>query len=196
MNQVMNSILSRRSIRKYQEKQLEKEHLETILQAGIYAPNAGGRQSAIFVVCQDRKLNEELGALNIQKLKEILNNRPVEKRLPLPGAEDGIQPKSAFRGAPTVVTLFAPKGWYNFTLDCAVAAENMMLAAQSLGVGSCMIARAAETFDTPRGKEIQRKWEISEEYEAKLYVLLGYPEGDVSPAKPRRDGRILFVSGE
>lgn len=61
----------------------------------------------------------------------------------------------------------------------------------SLGIGSCMIARAAEVFATERGKEIQAEWGISEEYEAKLHLLLGYPEGEIPEAASRRDGRII-----
>lgn len=194
MNEVLKTIIHRRSIRKFKEEQISEEQLEQILKAGMYAPNAGSRQSPVFAVCQNAELNEELGVINVGIMKEIAAKRPPmkpgEKATPK-GGESEI--KSFFYGAPTVVTIFAPKNWYNFILDAAVCAENMMLAADSLGIGSCMIARAAEVFATERGKEIQAEWGISEEYEAKLHLLLGYPEGEIPEAASRRDGRIIRI---
>lgn len=196
MNEVMNTILHRRSVRKYQPKQITDEELDRILTAGEYAPCAGGRQSPVFVVCQDAVLNRELGEINLGVLRAISDKRPGMK----PGENNapkklGFEPGkvSAFHNAPTVITVFAPKDWYNFTLDCAVAAENMMLAADVLGIGSCLIARAEETFATERGKEVQSAWGLDETYEAKLHVLLGYSAEEPRTAKPRRDGRRILV---
>lgn len=194
MNEVLKTIKHRRSVRKYQEKQIPEELLEKILEAGMYAPNSGSRQAPIFAVCQNAELNEELGAINVEKMKEIAAKRPPmkpgEKAAPKGGE---VEIKSFFYGAPTVVTIFAPKNWYNFILDAAVCAENMMLAADSLGIGSCMIGRATEVFETERGKEIQAVWGIGEEYEAKLHLLLGYPVDEIPEPAPRRDGRIIRV---
>lgn len=196
MNEVINTILHRRSVRKYQPKQITDEELDMILTAGEYAPCAGGRQSPVFVVCQDAALNRELGEINLGVLRAISDKRPGMK----PGENNapkklGLEPGrvSAFHDAPTVITVFAPKDWYNFTLDCAVAAENMMLAADALGIGSCLIARAEETFATERGKEVQAAWGLDETYEAKLHVLLGYSAEEPRAAKPRRDGRRILV---
>lgn len=198
MNDVMKTILHRRSIRSYRSEQIPKDILDEILKAALYAPSAGGRQSPMLAVCQNREINEELGRINMQRLSAIAESRPAEtpggKKPALPGMENGKMPQSAFRGAPTVITFFAPKDWYNFTLDCAVSAENMMLAADSFGIGSCMIARAAETFGTERGKDIQKEWNIPFEYEAKLHVMLGYPEGKIPEAKPRKEGHVIFIN--
>lgn len=60
MNEVMNTILHRRSIRRFDSRQIEESALQEILQAGLYAPSAGGRQDVIFAVCQDREINERL----------------------------------------------------------------------------------------------------------------------------------------
>jgi nitroreductase len=196
MNEVMQTILHRRSIRKFRPEQIAPEQLDEILLAGEYAPCAGSRQSPVFAVCQNEQLNEELGQINMEKLREIMDIRPPMapgEKSAAPKLPFGQEIRSAFQGAPTVVTIFAPKDWYNFTLDCAVAAENMALAAEALGVGSCIIARAAETFATPRGKELQAQWGIGEEYEAKLHLLLGYPEGDHPQAKPRRENRRILI---
>lgn len=63
MNEVMNTILHRRSIRRFDSRQIEESALQEILQAGLYAPSAGGRQDVIFAVCQDREINERLGRI-------------------------------------------------------------------------------------------------------------------------------------
>lgn len=196
MNPVIETIIHRRSIRKFTERQLSQEHLDLILRAGEYAPCAGGRQSPIFAVCQDKELNHELGLINMEKLREIMDIRPPMapgEKGTAPKMDLGTEPRSAFNNAPTVITIFAPKDWYNFTIDSAVAAENMMIAADSLGVASCMIARALETFATQRGREIQAQWGISAEYEAKIHVLLGYAAAPNPEPKPRKEGRILII---
>jgi len=194
MNDFINMMVKRRTIRKFKNEQISENELATIINTGLHAPNAGGRQSAIIVVCQDKELNDELGKIN----KEIgLSGH----KTPILGTISSEQPsilddeniKSAFYGAPTVLTLFAPKDIYNLTGDCFVAAQNMIIAALSLGIGSCMIARSSETFDTERGKEIQKKWGVGEEYEARIHVVLGYIDGNEPSYKPRKENRIIHA---
>lgn len=194
MNEIIQNMIHRRSIRKYKEEQITEEQLALILEAGQYAPSAGGRQSPVFVVCQDRETVDTVGKLNMECLRAIAGVRPGNadgKQSNLP--QETLEAASAFYNAPTLVTLFVPKGWPNFTLDCAVAAENMLLAAASLGVGSCMIARAAETFATDAGRKIQLDWGLGDEMEAKVHVLLGYPADEIPTPKPRREGRVIRV---
>ena len=77
--------------------------------------------------------------------------------------------------------------------DCAVAAENMMLAADSLGVGSCYIGQGWTALSDPYGQEILRQWNIRPDYYAVMQLLLGYPrpeDGHPAP-KRRKEGRIL-----
>src|SRR5699024_5543841 len=109
-----------------------------------------------------------------------------------PSIADDPKITDAFYGAPTVVTLFAPKNFLFSAEDCAAAAENMMLAADALGVGSCYIGQGWTAFD-PYGQEVLRGWGISGNCYAVAQLLLGYPrEGDPHPAaKPRREGRVL-----
>src|SRR5699024_546097 len=98
-----------------------------------------------------------------------------------------------FYDAPTVITMFAPKNFLFAAEDCAGAAENMMLAADSLGIGSCYIGQGWTAFAAPHGPDILTKWAVRGDYHAGMQLLLGYPrEGDRHPAsKPRREGRVL-----
>ena len=63
MNETMQTILHRRAIRRFDERQIDEELLQQILQAGLYAPSAGGKQGVIFAVCQDKEVNERLGKI-------------------------------------------------------------------------------------------------------------------------------------
>lgn len=96
---------------------------------------------------------------------------------------------------PTVVTCVAPKGFLFAAEDCAMAAENLMLAADALGVGSCYIGQGWAAFADPYGQEILAQWAIPGDHYAVCQVLLGYPRpGDPHPTpKPRKSGRVLRV---
>jgi len=190
MNEFIEMIKNRRTIRKYKSLQISNDELNAILDAGLHAPNAGGRQSAIIVVIQNEKLIEELGIINRNTFK-ITSNITVSNEQP--SIIDDPNIKNAFYEAPVVLVFFALKNNYNLTGDCFIAAENIIFAAHSLGIGSCMIARAAETFETDRGKEIQKEWGLSNEYEARVFVTLGYIEGKLPLYKPRKENRIIFI---
>lgn len=192
MNETINMMKHRRTIRKYKPEQISDEELNAILDAGLHAPNAGGSQSAMIIACQNTALNDELGKINRNAETNIgPNAAPVSADQP--SIRDNPSIKSGFYNAPTVLTLFAKKGIYNLTGDCFVAAENMVIAAQSLGIGSCIVGRAGDTFAAERGKEIQTSWGISDEYEARLHVTLGYPEGNEPKYKERKEGRSKVI---
>lgn len=192
-NEVMKTILYRRSIRRFEEKQIAENELEQILQAGMYAPSAGGRQSAIFAVCQDKAVNERLGKIKRANSHPRMATAASYVSKEQPSIADDPKMINAFYDAPTVITMFAPRNFLFSVDDCAVAAENMMLMATSLGVGSCYIGQGWTAFADPFGQEILRKWDIPDGYYAVMQLLLGYPrKEDKHPAaKPRKEKRIL-----
>jgi nitroreductase len=194
MNDIINNMIERRSIRKYKTEQITEAELEAILQAGVYAPSAGSRQSAIIVVCQNTEINTALGKINKAAFKGRMSTETAYISKEQPSIADNAAIQSGFYHAPTVLTLFAPKNFLYSIADCYVAAQNIMLAAYSLGVGSCMVARAEDTFSSELGQRLQKEWGIDETYEAKIHVTLGYPADTKPPtAKPRKDGRIIRV---
>jgi nitroreductase len=194
MNDIINNMIERRSIRKYKTGQITEAELEAILQAGIYAPSAGSRQSAIIVVCQNAEINAVLGKINKAAFKGRMSTETAYISKEQPSIADNAAIQSGFYNAPTVLTLFAPKNFLYSVADCYVAAQNIMLAAHSLGVGSCMVARAEDTFSSELGQRLQKEWGIDETYEAKIHVTSGYPADSKQPqAKPRKDGRIIRV---
>lgn len=193
VNELMTTILHRRAIRRFADRQIEEEALEQILQAGLYAPSAGGRQGPIMAVCQDKQVNERLGRIKRANARPRMATATSYVSREQPSIADDPNIKNAFYDAPTVITLFGPRNFLFAAEDCAVAAENMMLAAESLGVGSCYIGQGWTAFADPYGQEILKQWGIRTDYYAVMQLLLGYPrEGDAHPTpKPRKQGRVL-----
>lgn len=193
VNELMTTILHRRAIRRFADRQIEEEALEQILQAGLYAPSAGGRQGPIMAVCQDKQVNERLGRIKRVNARPRMATATSYVSREQPSIADDPNIKNAFYDAPTVITLFGPRNFLFAAEDCAVAAENMMLAAESLGVGSCYIGQGWTAFADPYGQEILKQWGIRTDYYAVMQLLLGYPrEGDAHPTpKPRKQGRVL-----
>lgn len=192
-NETIQTILNRRSIRRFDTRQVEEEKLQQILKAGLYAPSAGGRQGVLFVVCQDREVNERLGRIKRANSHPRMATEHCYVSREQPSIADDPEIKNAFYGAPSVITLFAPKGFLFAVDDCAVAAENMMLAAASLEIGSCYIGQGWTAFADPYGQEILKTWGIRTDYYAVMQQLLGYQkEGDRHPSpKPCKAGRVL-----
>ena len=197
MNEIMKTIMHRRAIRRFDERQIEEDVLQEILQAGLYAPSAGGRQGVIFAVCQDREVNERLGKIKRANSHPRMASGSNYVSKEQPSIADDPNLTNAFYDAPTVITMFAPKDFLFSVDDCAVAAENMMLAADSMGVGSCYVGQGWTAFADPYGQEILKKWEIPVDRYAVMQLLLRYPrEGDVHPvSKTRREGRIIRIGG-
>lgn len=197
MNETIKTIMARRAIRRFDEaRQLEEDVLSQILDAGLCAPSAGGRQGVIFVVCQDKEVNAQLGRIKRAASRPSMATATSCVSREQPSIADDATIDDAFYGAPVVITMFAPKGFLFSAEDCAVAAENMMLAATSLGVGSCYVGQGRAAFADPCGKEILRKWGVRTDYYAVMQLLLGYPRaGDPPPQrKPRREGRVIRMA--
>ncbi|MCD7746166.1 MAG: nitroreductase family protein [Lachnospiraceae bacterium] len=193
MGELMETIMHRRAIRRFDTRQIEEAALQEILKAGLYAPSAGGKQGVILVVCQDKEVNERLGRIKRANSNPHMATATSYVSKEQPSIADDPNIKNAFYDAPTVITMFAPKNFLFSAEDCAVAAENMMLAADSLGIGSCYLGQGWPAFADPYGQEILKKWNIRTDYYAVMQLLLGYPrEGDAHPTgKPRANDRVL-----
>lgn len=189
---IMEVIKSRRSIRKYQSRQIDREDLERIIDAGLFAPNAGGRQGSIIVGVHNARLTEQIGKLNIAKFDRsaLLGSYVSDEQ---PSIIDDPTIKSGFYGAPSVCIVFGPEEFMYSVPDAFCCAENMTLEAHSLGISSCIIARAEETFDNPDGRKFMEEWGIPEGYIARCFVLLGYLEGKEPSPKPLHEGRKKII---
>lgn len=173
MNEVLKAIRERRSIRKYKTEQIKDHELNAVLEAGTWAATGKGQQSPVMVVVQDAETIAYMSKFNA----EIQGN---------PNADP-------FYGAPTVVVVLADGENPNWFADGSLVMGNLMLAAHSLGLGSCWINRAREFFDMPEGKALLKKWGLDEKYRGVGNCVLGYAEGPAPTPKPRKEGYIVRV---
>ena len=170
-NAVLQNMRQRRSCRAYKPEQITKEELEAGLRAGTFAPSAMNRQSAKIVVVQDAATRAQLTRMNAAVMGT--NNDPMY-------------------AAPTILVVLADANSKNAVQDGSLVMGNLMLAAASLGLGSCWINRAREMFDTQEGKALLRQWGIPERYRGIGCCILGYAEDTLPEPKPRRDN-IIYV---
>ncbi len=171
MNNTINDIMNRRSIRKYKPEQITREELDIILQAGICAPTGKNRQSPILIAVQNKEVRDLLSRMNAQVL----------------GAD--VDP---FYGAPTVVVVLAKADSPHAVQDGSLVLGNMMTAAKAIGLGSCWINRAREVFDSAEGKQLLAQWGVEGEYIGIGNCILGYPDED-PVMKPRKPDYIRYI---
>ena len=190
MSDLLDLIKNRRAIRKYKEEQIKDEQLNQILEAGLYAPSAGGAQRAIIVALKNKEVSEELGRINAQcmhvsKVGHVSSEQPSI-------IDDPTLP-SGFYHAPTVYVIFHKKDNQYSISDSFCCAQNMLLEAYDIGVGSAIIGRAEQTFESELGQKLMKDWDIPEDYIARCFVILGYTDGPYPAIKPRKENRVKIV---
>jgi nitroreductase len=189
---LMQLMKERRSIRKYQPTQIPRVALDRILEAGAWAPNAGGGQRSLLVGIHNQDLCDRVGRWNASCMdRRNLAGSYVSQDQP--SLIDDPSLPSGFYGAPSVCAVFGPKNFLYSIPDAFCCAENMVLMASELGIASCIVARGEETFAHQAGQELLRQWGIPETHVARCFVLLGYCKGDYPKVKPRKDNRILVA---
>lgn len=188
----MDIIKARHSIRKYTDKQISRKDLELILEAGNFAPNAGGGQRSMMVAVHNAELTAKIGRMNLARFdrSRLLGGYVSSEQ---PSTIDDPTIKNGFYGAPTVVAIFGQDGFAFRIADAFCMAENMLLQATELGISSCIISRGEETFISDEGQALLKEWNIPENYSAVCFVILGYIDGEQPHTKPRRPGRTRII---
>lgn len=189
---LIDIIKSRHSIRKYTDEQISRVDLEKILEAGNFAPNAGGGQRSMMVALHNKELTKKLGIMNLARFNRgNLTGSYVSKEQP--SVIDDPTMKDGFYGAPTVVAVFSQGNFLFKTADAFCIMENMVLQATELGIASCIISRGEETFDSEEGRRLMKEWEVPDNYICQGFVILGYIDGAQPPIKPRKPGRVKII---
>lgn len=174
MNEALQNLLTRRSCRAYKEEQIGQEELEAILKAGQYAPTGMGKQSPIIVVVQDAEKIREVERLN--------------------GAVMGNPDSHPFYGAPTLIVVFGDSESSLGVADANLVIGNLLNAANAVGVDSCYIWRARESFESEGGKALKKAWNIPDKYVGIGNVILGYGKPDGKrEAAPRKEDYVRRV---
>ena len=165
-------IRTRRSCRSYKPEQITDEQLNAILEAGTYAPTSRGLQSPFIVAVQNKNLLERLAKMNAEVMGVSTN---------------------PYYDAPTYILVFVPAEAPNGIQDASLVLENMMLAAHAQGLGSCWIHREREMFATEEGQELMKQWGLPDGLVGIGALSVGYPDGEPSPAKPRKEGYTRVI---
>lgn len=172
-NETLETLKARRSCRDFKPEQIKDEELDAILEAGTYAPTGMGKQSPIMIAVQNKDDIAELERINA----EIF----------------GKPDSNPFYGAPTVIVVLADADRPTAVYDGSLVMGNLLNAAASVGVDSCWIHRAKETFEREDGRTLLKKWGIEGNYIGIGNCVLGYAASSLSPALPRKTGYITKV---
>ena len=172
-NAAIENIMSRRSIRNYKQEAVPREVLDQIMECGVNAPNAINRQSWEVRIVDNPELQAQIkaamAATGNERAEGCFYNAPVWVFI----AQDSTFPFSAY--------------------DCGLMAENMMLAANALGIGSvCLGSPVRFILDSPQKDAVLEKLGFSDGYELCLCISMGYPN-EKPEAKPRDISKVKFV---
>lgn len=174
MNEVLERMKERRSVRKYKPDMVPQEIIDQIIEAGLYAASGKGEQAAIVIQVTNKELRDKIAKMNQE----------------IGGWEDGFDP---FYGAPVILIVLGRKDWPTHVYDGSLVMGNLMLAAHDFGIGSCWIHRAKEEFDSQWGKDLLKSLGIEGDYEGIGHCALGYADGETPKAAARKENRVFYI---
>ena len=179
MNPVLSNIMARRSVRKYLDKPVEHEKLEVIVRAGINAPSGMNRQPWIVRVVEDQQL--------IADVNEVFKRNNPEQVARDPNF------KNMFRNAPNLICVCTPAEGGG-ELDAGLLGENMMLAAQAMGLGTCCLGGPVRFLNTNAdARFFLDRLDIPEGYKLNYILAIGYPD-EQPDAKPRDASKVKYIN--
>lgn len=177
-NQVIETIMARRSVRKYLDQPVEHDKLQAIVECGINAPSGMNQQPWVIRVVEDTTY--------IKGITEVFRAEQPEQ------VERDPNFKTMFRNAPTIICVATPKDGKG-QLDAGMLGENMMLAAQSLGLGTCCLGGPVHFMKTSEAaRPYVERLNIPEDYELCYILAVGYPD-EAPEAKPRDKSKIEYI---
>lgn len=175
-NEVMNTILHRRSIRKFQSRPLEKEKMADIIKCGVYAPNGKGLQS-----WEVRIVDNPGFLVEMDSVYSCFMKRNEMKTV-----------QQAAYGAPVLVFIAYDTTYDLSQVDCGLLGGNMMLAASSMGIGSCCLGGICRFFNAPEGLELLKRLDFPDTHRLLYAIAFGYPD-EMPKAKTRNMEKVKYV---
>lgn len=171
MNEILKGMKERRSCRAYKPDMVPDEIIEKIVEAGLFAASGMGLQSSVILAVTDKDTRDKICRIN-------------SAYLPHPNPDP-------FYGAPAVLIVLGNKSVPTYLYDGSLVMGNMMLAAHSMGIGSCWIHRAKETFEDEEGKELLKELGIEGDFEGIANCIIGYPATENNTIPPRNENRVF-----
>ncbi len=178
-NDVIETIMSRRSIRKYLDKPVEHEKLATVAKCGINAPNAMNQQQWAVRVVEDQNFIKETTEIFKKAMPEMVKRDANFKNM--------------YRNAPNIIVVATPKGDSWGLLNAGLLGENMMIAAKALGLGTCCLGSPARFLQANEAcKPYVAKLNLPKDYEICYVLAIGYPD-EAPEAKQRDESKIEYI---
>lgn len=175
---VIQTIMSRRSIRQYKPQAVNRDTMQIIMDCGIHAPNGMNKQSWEVRIVDNKEFIDGLTKIFVEK-------NPKQ-------AEDP-KFKNMFRNAPTVAFIANDPSYDCSQIDCGLLGENMILSAWSMGIGSCCLGGPVRFLRSmPECKPYLEKLDFPEGYELLYCIAFGYPD-EQPEAKPRNAEKIKYI---
>lgn len=193
MEQTIQAILSRRSIRKYKPIQVSEEELSIMLEAGLYAPSGGNCQYTRFTVIQKPEVLNGLKRIVEQEFSRMEITEGLYKskvhaiQMAKKGGYDFIY------NAPTLIIVTNKRGHGNAMADSAAAIENILLAATSMNIGTCWINQLTWLSDNAVLREYVKELGIGGDEVICGSIAVGYSDQPQAKAQPRKEDRIRFI---
>ncbi|MDP4090699.1 MAG: nitroreductase [Bacillota bacterium] len=185
MNETLQVIRNRRSTRAFKSEQIKEEELQEILQAGIYAPSANNGQPWHFTAVQNKELIDSLN----EGFKALVRKSPDENLRKI-GENEKFH---VFYNAPTVIFLSGDKNSPSADVDCSAAVENMLIAAEAEGIGSCWIGFIAFLLNSEEGRDYLKELGIPEGFRQIHAVALGYKKVNIVNAPARKENTVNYI---
>lgn len=185
MSAVLNNIFSRRSFRSYKEEQITEVELETIIEAGKFAPSAMNQQPWHFTVVQNQAI--------LHRINDTLKNMFLKSNNPKMVERVSSDDFSPFYHAPTLIIVSGDTKAVAPEADCSLALGNMFLAAESLDIGSCWINSLRSLGNTKEGAALIKELDIPEDYIIFGSGAFGYKGTDHPEAPTRREGTVTYI---
>ena len=174
---VMDTIYARRAIRVFTSQPLWKEVIQALLEAAVHAPTARHLEPWAFVVVNDQTILQRLSEHAKAMMRQATPTTSMVKELP----------EHIFYHAPTLVVICGHADEAFTSADCWLAAENLMLAACGMGLGSCVIGFAVAALNMPEWKKVLH---IPDDMNAIAPIIIGYPD-EVPAPSTRKEPKIL-----
>lgn len=175
---VVENILTRRSIRDYKAEPVCREQMAKVIECGLYAPNAMNKQTWAVRVVDAPDFIDGVTAIAVEQMPRLAE-------------QEGF--RNIFRNAPTVAFIACPEESYSGEYDCGLLSENMMLAAWSMGIGSCCLGSVVPVMTSEAAKPYLERLQLPEGYKLLVGIAFGYPAEEIPAPTPRDMAKGFYV---
>ena len=175
---IFETILARRSVRQYKARVVDQALLRTLLEAAVRAPTAMHQEPWGFIIVQDKKLLHQLSAIAKPIFLEQIKQRSLHTTQKFEGFNQA--DFNIFYNANTLVLICGKAAVPFVEADCWLAAENLMLAACAMGLGTCVVASALPAFSIAK---VRSMFAIPADYTVVAPIIVGYPDDEITQSK-------------